>query len=307
MLRTSRSDTSSANRLVAKPHLLWLVLLALVTGCTHPARDLAPEARFSGTEAYTWVIQQCDLGYRIPGSEAHQRTGDLIVETLQSLRWNVEEQKFIYQGLTVRNILAWQGSGPAILLGAHYDTRPRADRESSRQPVLGANDGASGVAVLLELARTLDTARTGHTVYLAFFDAEDSGDLNGWPWIVGSTYMASHWGNRGEPPLSAAIIIDMVGDIDLNIYLERNSDPVLSSTLWDTAAELGLDEVFIPEYRYAILDDHIPFAQRDVPAVDVIDFDYPYWHTTHDTPDKVSPDSLFAVGRTLETWLEKGD
>ena len=287
-----------------KPFLLWLALLALAAGCLRPALTPEPAAHFNGDKAYTWVTQQCDLGYRIPGTEAHRRAGDLIVETLRSLGWTVDVQTFTYRGTPVRNILAWQGNGPAILLGAHYDTRPLADREPTDQPVLGANDGASGVAVLLELARTLDVARTGHTVYLAFFDAEDSGDLNGWPWIVGSTYMADHWGSNGEPTLDAAIIIDMIGDADLNIYLERNSDPLLSAALWDTAAGLGFSEVFITEYRYAILDDHLPFIQRGIPAVDIIDFDYPYWHTTHDTPDKVSPDSLTAVGRTLETWLE---
>src|SRR5690606_27946319 len=111
---------------------------------------------------------------------------------------------FEYMGTPVRNILAWKGDGaPALMLGAHYDTRRAADEEDPTVPVLGANDGASGVAVLLELARTLDIDAEGRRLYLAFFDAEDNGRLNGWEWIVGSTYMAAHWGEAGEPELEA--------------------------------------------------------------------------------------------------------
>lgn len=150
----------------------------------------------------------------------------------------------------------------------------------------------------------LDTEATGRRVYLAFFDAEDSGRLNGWDWIVGSTYMAAHWGEGGEPPLSAMVLVDMVGDADQQIYYEQYSDPALRETLWTIADNLGYGERFIPEEKYAILDDHIPFLRMGIPAVNIIDFDYPYWHTTQDTPDKVSPESLEAVGRTVESWLE---
>jgi len=189
-----------------------------------------------------------------------------------------------------------------VILGAHYDTRRSADQEDSDAPVLGANDGASGVAVLLELARTLDPRRLRHQVWLAFFDAEDNGGLDGWEWCVGSSYMAA----RLHVFPVAVIVVDMVGDADQQIHFEGNSDPALQMQLWQIAADLGYADSFIPTYRWTMLDDHVPFAQRSIPAVDIIDFDYPYWHTTQDTLDKVSGASLERVGRVLEVFLEGG-
>ncbi len=280
-----------------------LLLLLMVAGCTHHD-SITPQETFSGEEAYHWIIAQCELGYRTPGSEAHRQVGDLIVEQLRTLGWQTREQRFTYRDTPIRNLLAWQGEGPAVLLGAHYDTRPSADEEDPDVPVMGANDGASGVAVLLELARVLDAPSTGQRVYLAFFDAEDSGGLDGWDWIVGSSHMAERWGEGGEPPLKAVVVVDMIGDRDLQIHYEYHSDVELQESIWRVADDLGYGDSIIPTYKYAILDDHIPFLRRGIPAVVMIDFDYPYWHTTQDTPDKVAPQSLEAVGRTLQVWLE---
>jgi len=102
----------------------------------------------------------------------------------------------------------------------------------------------------------------------------------------------------------SVIVVDMIGDADQNIYYERNSNPLLQTQLWGIAATLGYSDTFVAEYKYAIYDDHWPFIDRGIPAVDIIDFDYAYWHTTQDTPDKVSPESLKRVGRVLEVWLE---
>jgi hypothetical protein len=296
---------------VDHPRVLFLLVLTIVTflgfGWVSCARDAAqPRADFDGEKAYEWVVTQCEMGYRITGTETNIQAGDTFSSTLRALDWSVREQQFEYKGTMVRNLLAWKGNGPGVLVGAHYDTRREADEDPVHptQPVLGANDGASGVAVLLELARTLNVQATNRTVYLAFFDAEDNGYLDGWDWIVGSSYMATHWGERGERSLEAVVVVDMVGDRDQNIYYDRNSNPDLSQTLWDIAIDHGYDKRFIPQYRYTILDDHVPFARIGVPAVDIIDFDYPYWHTTEDTPDKVSAASLEAVGRAVETWLE---
>ncbi|MGC9348817.1 MAG: M28 family peptidase [Anaerolineae bacterium] len=285
--------------------LLVLLLMWTATACRGNAQAQGRET-FDGDQAYEWVTRQTDLGYRITGSEANLQAGDMFIERVQALDWTVREQTFTYMGTPVRNILAWKGSGPAVMIGAHYDTRRQADEEDPTVPVLGANDGASGVAVLLELARVLDLNRAQAQVYLAFFDAEDNGRLDGWDWIVGSTYMAEHWGDEGEPPLEAMVLVDMIGDSDQQIYYERNSDPELMAEIWSVAADLGYEERVIRAYKHAMLDDHIPFARRGVPAVDMIDFDYPYWHTTQDTPDKVSAESLEVVGRTVETWLESG-
>lgn len=285
-------------------HILVLTA-ALLTRCGPSSpTGAAPQETFSGPRAYDWVKAQCDLGFRPPGSEALYETGNMILEELQARGWTTREQTFSYRDTPIRNLLAWKGEGPALLIGAHYDTRPSADEEDPTVPVMGANDGASGVAVLLELARVLDVEASQRQVYLAFFDAEDSGRLNGWDWIVGSSYMAAHWGAADEPPLEAMILVDMIGDADQQVYYERNSDPTLRADLWATADSLGYGDRIIPEPKYAILDDHIPFAQRGIPAVDMIDFDYPYWHTTQDTLDKVSAESLEAIGRTLEVWLE---
>ncbi len=296
--------------------LAWLLLLVLLAACNGPRPTQSPVSppptpallprTFDGGLAHAWVERQCALGPRITGTEGNRLAGDMFIAELRALGWETAEQTFTFQDTPIRNILAWRGEGPAVLLGAHYDTRRRADLDllDPTQPVMGANDGASGVAVLLELARALDGERVDRQVYLAFFDAEDNGNLDGWPFCVGSAYMAQAWGANGEPPLTAVVVVDMIGDADQQVYYEHNSDPALSQELWAIAGALGYGDRIIPEYRYAIFDDHIPFLQRGIPAVDMIDFDYPYWHTGEDTVDKVSPESLEAIGRTLEVWLE---
>jgi Zn-dependent M28 family amino/carboxypeptidase len=180
--------------------------------------------------------------------------------------------------------------------------RADLDPEHPNEPVMGANDGASGTAVLLELAQVLESDRIPYQVWLVFFDAEDNGRLDGWNWIVGSSYMASRLAIRPE----FVIIVDMIGDADQQIYYEYSSDPALMEAIWQVAADLGYGDTIVPQYRHSIMDDHTPFLQRGIPAVDMIDFDYPYWHTTADTADKVSAESLERVGRTLETFLESG-
>ncbi len=301
---------------------LLLLVFALLVGCGQdesdvpesplPTSPLSPSPlpsptspltlQFDGEVAYRHTAQQMALGARPTGSAANRATGDYIIAQLQALGWEVEEQSFTYQGTPVRNIVGRAGQGPMVVLGAHYDTRRRADRDPQdpSAPVPGANDGASGVAVLLELARTLDKGTLSNQVWLAFFDAEDNGNLDGWEWIVGSAYMAQNLTITPE----YVIIVDMVGDADQQLYLERNSHPELSARIWGLAAELGYADYFLNSVKHSLLDDHTPFARRGIPAVDIIDFDYPYWHTTADTLDKISPLSLERVGRVLETLLE---
>jgi glutaminyl-peptide cyclotransferase len=262
---------------------------------------------FDGDSAYVFLLEQMEFGPRFPGSPGHEEVGDYIVEQLSALSWEVEEQTFPYQDITGRNIIgrANEGVGPVIILGAHYDTRAIADQTpDSAEPVPGAVDGASGVAVLLELARTLDLDLINREIWLAFFDVEDNGNngLPGYDWIVGSTYMAENLTIEPE----AMILVDMIGDADQQLYYEGNSDQELQARIWAIAAELGYEAYFIQELKYTMIDDHLPFAERGIPAVDIIDFDYPYWHTVDDTADKASPESLLRVGRTLEVWLETG-
>ena len=283
-----------------------LIAVVLVSILVWQLGSFAPSQNvtFDGERAYRHVIAQMEFGPRIPGTEGNRKAGDYITEQLKQTGWAVEFQEFGYMNTPIRNIIgrANPEKGPIIILGAHYDTRGWADQDPAQStgPVPGANDGASGVAVLLELARVLDLSKVHHEIWLAFFDAEDNGDIEGWNWLVGSTYMAETL--RVHP--EAMILLDMIGDSDQQIYYEVNSDRALSDRIWSVAAQLGYGDHFIPQARWQMIDDHIPFAQRGIPAIDIIDFDYPYWHTVADTADKVSPDSLERVGRTLQMFLE---
>ena len=258
---------------------------------------------FDGQRALENVAFQVALGPRIPGSAAHAEAVDWMVASLQAAGWDLELQELEFQGHPIRNVIAKRGSGaPWLLLGAHYDSRLLADQDpdpAARQsPVPGANDGASGVAVLLELARVLPRSLDGQ-IWLVLFDAEDNGLIAGWDWILGSRAFAESL--TAYP--GAVVIVDMVGDKDLQLYLEGNSDAELSAQIWEQAAALGHEDVFINSVKHSMLDDHTPFLELGIPAVDIIDFDYAYWHTQQDTLDKVSADSLQIVGETLLAWL----
>ena len=260
--------------------------------------------KFDGNRALEYAKYQVGLGPRIPGSLAHKQAAAWIISSLEVNKWVVEIQEAVVSGVPIKNIIAKRGTGkPWIILASHYDSRIFADREkiSSNQklPVDGANDGASGVAILLELARVLPFTKSGQ-IWLVFFDAEDNGNIPGYDWIMGSQYFVS---NLDEKP-DQVVILDMVGDIDLNIYMERNSDPEINNKIWGVANKLGYSQ-FIPSYKYNILDDHIPFINSGIKAVDIIDFDYPYWHTRYDTIDKISADSLKVVGETIIHWLDE--
>jgi glutaminyl-peptide cyclotransferase len=276
---------------------IFLCLIFLPTA--HPVQG----ASFSGRAAFAQVEAQMNFGPRPTGSEAWRAAGDYIVRQLKETGWTVEEQRPAYQGTRIRNIIGRKGTGPVVILGAHYDTRLRADQDkiAPAAPVPGANDGASGVAVLLELAHSLDAPKLNREIWLSFFDAEDNGDLNGWEWTVGSKFMAQNLTVKPE----AVIVVDMIGDADQQIYYERNSDPAWSRRIWAVAHRLGYDRYFIPLVKHAVYDDHIPFAQKGIPAVDIIDFDYPYWHTVKDTIDKLSAESMKRVGLTLQVLLEE--
>jgi Zn-dependent M28 family amino/carboxypeptidase len=249
------------------------------------------------------VIDQVALGPRPPGSPELRRLGDQILSELSANGWTTETQEFTYRDTPLRNVVGKKGEGEnVVILGAHYDTRRRADQDQQRPdlPVPGANDGASGAAALLELSRALDVDKIDAQVWLVFFDGEDNGGLDGWDWIAGSREFA----NQLAITPTAVVILDMIGDKQQDIYLERNSNQEVAQELWDVAHRLGYESQFRRVPKWSMLDDHTPFLERGLRAVDIIDFDYPFWHTTQDTPDKVSPVSLERVGRTVEAWLE---
>lgn len=266
---------------------------------------------FDGERALRDVEYQVALGPRVPGSVAHSQILDWIKGQLEQSGWETQIQEAQVMGHSISNVVGQlEGGGQWIVLGAHFDSRLLADRdpviENRAKPVPGANDGASGVAVLLELARIwpnnrleLNGNQDAPDIWLVFFDAEDNGDILGWDWILGSRAFVSQLSNQPD----AVVIIDMIGDANLNIYKEKHSTPGLVEEIWGQADDLGYGMYFLSEYKYRILDDHIPFLEAGIPAVDLIDFDYPYWHTLADTPDKVSASSLNIVGSTLLAWL----
>ena len=261
----------------------------------------SPES-FDGKRAYEDVLTQVNMGPRTPGSEGHAQIREWMRAELENSGWMVEVHETERLGHPIYNIIAKRSAEPPqVILAAHYDTRFVADHDpdpaKQAEPVPGANDGASGVAVLLELARTLPNDSV--PVWFVFFDAEDNGRVDGWDWILGSRAFVAEIPMQPE----AVVIVDMIGDADLNIHYEKNSDPVIRAEIWSTAAQLGYGNVFIADEKYNMLDDHTPFLEKGIPAVDIIDFDYAYWHTTADTPDKVSPESLHAVGDTLWHWV----
>lgn len=286
--------------------LLLLILIGMVIlAITFLAMSLGDKTQvFDGERALTNVKYQLDLGPRTMGSEAHDQVVSWMIDELKAQGWQVETQEAVISGQVIKNIIAKRGDGtPWIILGSHYDLRLFADQDKNpvnrKSPVPGANDGASSTAILMELARVL-SVKDNKQIWLVFFDDEDNGTVAGTGWSIGSSYFVSQLKEKPD----SVVILDMVGDKDLKIYKEGNSDRELNAEIWNVANGLGYKQ-FIPSYKYDLIDDHIPFIQAGINAVDVIDFDYPYWHTSNDTLDKVSAESLKTVGDTILKWLEK--
>lgn len=261
----------------------------------------AASAAFDAQRAFTILKKQCEFGPRPPGSAAHNETRDYLFAELQKYTNSVAFQPHQYKAGTVtlhlNNILAEFGQstgGETLLLAAHWDTRPFADRdpkpENRDKPILGANDGASGVAVLLEIARVLKAHPPPRRVVIVLFDGEDYGRSIE-HMFIGSRFFAR---NMGKWKPDYGILLDMVGDKDLAFPIERyswNANQGFTEAIWRRAATLGLTPF---QYRLgdAIMDDHVPLIEVGIPMVNIIDFTYPYWHTVEDTVDKCSPKSL---------------
>lgn len=279
-----------------------LLLLALV-GLAACARG---QTRFSGRRAYAHVRKLVAMGPRYVGSPGNRQAGDYIIAHLRRNGWEVSTHEFAYRDHNLRNIIGKKGSGPIVLVGTHYDTRPLADRDSHdrSQPVPGANDGGSGTGVLLELARVLRAPATEQAeIWLVFFDGEDRGEIENWPYSVGAYQLVNDLARAGSQRPAYVVVLDMIGDADQGIYYEWSSNLALQEHIWGIAREMGYGAHFIPQIRHHILDDHTPFVQWGVPAALLIDFDYPYWHTAQDTIDKISVDSLQRVGAVTEMLL----
>jgi glutaminyl-peptide cyclotransferase len=291
-----------------RPALALLAAAALTVACNGDR----PKTSFDGTTALSYVKTQLAFGPRIPNSIGAQRCGDWIVAQMKTRADTVIEQRFDHvtvkgDTLHLRNILAriHPEAAQRVLYVTHWDTRPISDSDpdpSKRKlPIAGANDGASGVALFLGLGDALKKTPATVGVDLLFVDGEDYGEFDGVmkDVLLGSTYFSSHQPSTAYRPLYA-VLWDMIGDKDLDIYQEPNSmqrAPEVVSLVWNAAQELGYSRYFIPSPSNAgVTDDHIPLLDAGIHTIDVIDFDYPPHHTQGDTIDKVSARSLQIVG-----------
>jgi Zn-dependent M28 family amino/carboxypeptidase len=277
--------------------------------------------QFDGNLAFNWLEKQCEFGPRNPGSEGYFNCKDFLIQNLKDFSDTVFTQNFTYTELrenntyNLSNIIAKfnVNSEKHILLGAHWDTRPWADKDinlSNRfTPIIGANDGASGVAVLMELAKMFNSNPPPVNISIVLFDGEDLG-VEGISdsYAKGSQYFAE---NLPIEKPDFGIILDMIGDRVLGIPIERNSyrvAPDIVNELWDLAEKLELP-AFQNRLGYDIYDDHVPLWEvAEIPAIDLIDFNYPnqrenYWHTLNDIPQNCSPESLDQVGRLLTNYI----
>ncbi len=279
----------------------WLVLWA----------SLALGADFSGTSALEYTRKAVAFGPRPPGSPAIHKLQAFIETQLKSTRCEISSDAFTAAtpvgNVSMQNIIAkFPGkSGRATVITGHYDSKSMPGKI-----FLGANDGGSSTGVLLELARVLPRTSHGDDIYLVFFDGEEAyGQWSEADSLYGSRHLADRWSKDGTlAKIRALINVDMIGDKDLGILQEMNSSPSLRLLVWDTARELGYGNYFLNS-GFATEDDHMPFLQHGVNALDLIDFDYgpnnENWHTEKDTMDKLSAHSLEVVGNVLLNVIHK--
>lgn len=294
-----------------------------------PVSTLAPAPAFQADSAYAYVAKQVSFGPRVPNTAAHRACGDFLIAKLKSLGAEVRVQEFestAYDGklLKLRNIIGSYNptASNRILLAAHWDTRPFADKDASNPgtPSDGANDGASGVGVLLEVARTLHTAPgpQGVGVDIIFFDGEDYGDAVGTAspqpgyeqtWCLGSQYWAKNK-HQANYRANFGILLDMVGARGARFAIEENSRdfaPQVLNMVWKTAHQLGYSDYFVYEANGPITDDHVFMTKAGIPSIDIIDFDPTspdgtfgkYHHRHSDNMEIIDKNTLKAVGQTL--------
>jgi len=301
---------------------MWLVLGGLALIATLFILRLWMNTRivptFDGQKAFMHLEKQVHFGPRIPGTSGHQKALAYFQRTLTPWAETVSLQPFEWRDRKDTNNV-WRGTNVVasfnlkatrrILLLAHWDTRPFADQDPNPanriKPVMGANDGASGVAVLLELARLLHDNPPKMGVDILLTDMEDLGDYDHEekpnernPFSIGAQKFVDM--NPDYSP-EYGVLLDMIGDKDLRIPYEKFSitnAPTVVENVY-AAAERAQAKAFVREEGQAVMDDHVPFLRKGVPVINLIDFEYPYWHTIGDTPDKCSPESLRQVGQTI--------
>lgn len=302
--------------------LLGVVVLIIAFYFIQQWMNTYSRPNFDGGRAFTHVVKQVAFGPRIAGTSGHEKALAYYKQILTPLAEQVTPQSFEWRDRKdTTNV--WRGTNLVasfnlkatrrILLLAHWDTRPFADQDPDptkrNKPVPGANDGASGVAVLLELARILHENPLELGVDILLTDMEDLGDYDHDenpdgrnPFSIGAQKFVEM--NSDYTP-EYGVLLDMIGDKNLRIPYEKfsitNAPDVMEKVY--AAAERAGARAFVREDGQAVTDDHIPFLRRGIPVVDLIDFEYKYWHTIQDTPDKCSPESLKQVGQTMVELL----
>jgi Zn-dependent M28 family amino/carboxypeptidase len=295
--------------------ILTISTISVLSSCNNAVPN------FDKGNAFRYLVEQCEFGPRNPGSNGYKQCLDYLQKTLSGFADTILLQPFVLDDLVneksydLTNIIARfkVGDPQQLLIGAHWDTRPWADEdpdtEKRNDPIIGANDGASGVAVILELARILNASPPPIGITLVLFDGEDMG-RSGIPKSYAQGSLAFAKDLPIEKP-DEAIILDMIGDAELHIPIERNSyrqNRQLVKKLWSLAKVLSLD-AFESRIVYTLYDDHVPlWVEAKIPAVDIIDFNYPnsyanYWHTTQDLPENCSAESLGQVGTLLVHYI----
>lgn len=277
----------------------WLTLLCAAASLS--------AASFSGLTALEYTRKATAFGPRPPGSAAIQKLQAFLVTELRKSGCQVTEDPFVGATpkgpLPMKNILCrFPGtSGKAVVFSGHYDTKFFPGRN-----FVGANDGGASTGLLLALAQALAGQPRKDDVYVVFFDGEEAiGEWSETDGIHGSRHLAARWAKDGTlRRIKALINVDMIGDANLGILYEANSNRTLMNLVWTVAEDLGYRKYFL-DSRGAIEDDHMPFVRAGVPAIDLIDFDYPPWHTDQDTLDKVSARSLQVVGDVLLGVLKR--
>ncbi len=285
------------------------------TSGTAPLKSEAPWKRFDAERAFGYLKKQVAFGSRVPGSPAHKQCLDWMEDFFRKMGYKTRKQTFpgrpfLMGGKTIEgvNLFAYREnpSTPTVrlALSAHWDCRPYADSDPNRRsrslPVPGANDAASGVAVLMELARLFQTQPPPADFVFVLFDQEDGGQrYSDVGWCLGSRHAAENWPN--DLPIDWGINLDMIGDRNLRIRVDPTSfQKARAQTLkiWRVGM-LRYPEHFSQTFWSEILDDHIPFLDRGIPYVNLIDFEYDAWHTVLDTPDQCSAESLRVVGEVV--------
>lgn len=292
-----------------------LVALAAVVAAPPAPRDAATAPSFDADAAWREVVRLVELGPRPAGSAALARARRYIVDELTRAGLQVRLGSFEARTpdgpITMVNVIAILPGrrSDVIMLGGHYDTKLFTDFR-----FVGANDGGSSAGLLLELARRLAGRRREFTYWVVFFDGEEARrDWSATDGIYGSRQLAAELRRSGEiRRLRSVIVVDMIGDANLDIRRESYSTPWLTDLVWASARRLGYGAYFRSD-AVAVEDDHVPFLRARVPAVDVIDIEYPPWHTAGDTLEQISPKSLGIVGEVildtlpaLETVLSRG-